>query len=167
MKTIAPTHSLRSRRQQAAHLPGRTLLRLLLPLLMLAALGIGLVKTARRPAPQTTASQCELARDNARTLLIALRRLSLDCGRPPTQQEGLVSLIHNPGMTNWHGPYIFELKPDPWGKSFRYTGSALRLEISSDGPDGLPDTADDVSCGEPVAGVAATNKSSYNVRILP
>ncbi len=166
---VRPTDSRwRSRQRSAAHPPGRTLLRLLLPLLLLAALGLGLVRTARVPKADTVASQRQLAEDNAQTLLVALQRLAADCGRPPTEQEGLVSLIHNPGLTDWQGPYIFELKPDPWGRPFRYSPQPDdTICIGSDGPDALPSTDDDLWCTAPKVQISQTNRNAYGVRIFP
>jgi len=46
-------------------------------------------------------------------------------------------------MHGWNGPYIFELKPDPWGNSFQYRNNG-RLLLFSKGPDRIADTADDI-----------------------
>jgi hypothetical protein len=134
---------------------------------ILAALGAALVQTARQLKPDTVASQRQLATDNAHTLLVALQRLAFDCGRPPTEREGLVALIHNPGMTNWQGPYIFELKPDPWGHTFRYGESPHELRVGSDGVDGQPDTTDDLWCVQPLGGRPGTGQGSYKVKLVP
>ena len=29
-----------------------------------------------------------------------------DCGRPPTEEEGLKALFDNPGIKCWSGPYL-------------------------------------------------------------
>jgi hypothetical protein len=29
-----------------------------------------------------------------------------ECGRPPTEEEGLKALFDNPGIKCWHGPYL-------------------------------------------------------------
>lgn len=122
---------------------------------------------ARLPAPDTLASERELAKDNARTLLVALQRLAFDCGRPPTEREGLVSLIHNPGLTNWKGPYVFELKSDPWGRSFRYAPGENMLGVGSDGPDRVRGTVDDIVCKANVSAETRTNAGTYKVTIRP
>lgn len=41
--------------------------------------------------------------------------------------------------------YIKEIvRVDPWHRAYRYTGTAALYTLSSDGPDGKPDTADDI-----------------------
>lgn len=41
------------------------------------------------------------------------------------------------------------IRVDPWNRSYRYTGTRERFTLSSDGPDGLPLTADDVTLNGP------------------
>lgn len=40
------------------------------------------------------------------TLLQTLIRFLVDCGRYPTNEEGLKSLVVNPGLQCWAGPYL-------------------------------------------------------------
>ncbi len=87
----------------------------------------------------------------------ALTAFNLDTGRLPTAAEGLNALLYAPpGARNWRGPYISLVtssgRPpfsDPWGNLYRLviTGHGARssFTIKSNGPDGLPDTADDLS----------------------
>jgi hypothetical protein len=89
-------------------------------------------------------------------------------GHYPTEQEGgLDALLKKPTFEDqtmaekWQGPY---LKPgttlmDPWGHKIHYeladttTGGdiektgGLPYKLSSYGPDGLPDTDDDIKLG--------------------
>ncbi len=112
--------------------------------------------------------QQEGAEKNTTKLLLsgvgnALDTYRLNIGHYPSEQEGgLDALLKKPNFENerlgekWQGPY---LKPgtrldDPWGHKLRYeladrTGGdekkgALPYKLSSVGPDGQPDTDDDI-----------------------
>jgi general secretion pathway protein G len=101
----------------------------------------------------------------------ALDTSRLNLGHYPTEQEGgLDALLKKPSFENermgekWQGPY---LKPgtqldDPWGHKIRYelndataTGAAgdaeknggMPYKLYSLGPDGQPDTEDDIKLG--------------------
>lgn len=85
----------------------------------------------------------------------ALGAFHLDMGRLPNASEGLSALLKAPpGAVNWRGPYMTIVSgrapfADPWGNSYRYIptsyGGRGGFIIKSDGPDGLPETADDLS----------------------
>jgi general secretion pathway protein G len=71
----------------------------------------------------------------------ALDQMRLDVGRYPTTQEGLNSLVTNPGMPNWEGPYLKKALPnDPWGRAYLYQqpGSHGEYDLYSYGRDGSP-----------------------------
>jgi len=71
----------------------------------------------------------------------ALDQMRLDVGRYPTTQEGLNSLVTNPGMPNWEGPYLKKALPnDPWGRPYQYQspGSHGEYDLYSYGRDGSP-----------------------------
>lgn len=73
----------------------------------------------------------------------ALELFKLDVGRYPKQQEGLESLVVNPGaVSGWNGPYLKKgaLPMDPWGKSYQYVspGRNADVDITSLGADGAP-----------------------------
>jgi general secretion pathway protein G len=71
----------------------------------------------------------------------ALDQMRLDVGRYPTTQEGLSSLVTNPGMPNWEGPYLKKALPnDPWGRAYVYQqpGSHGEYDLYSYGRDGAP-----------------------------
>jgi len=89
-----------------------------------------------------------------RTELECFRR---DCGRYPTDAEGLWALVLNPGLTNWCGPYVTKVPPDLWRHQYFYRCTNNTVEIWSSGPDGLPNTADDLHAPPPdLAYVAKT-----------
>jgi len=105
----------------------------------------------------------------------ALDTYRLNIGHYPTEQEGgLDALSKKPTFENerlgekWQGPY---LKPgtaldDPWGHKIRYellpadseNKSALPYKLFSVGPDGQPDTDDDIKHGADPAGAENTGR---------
>jgi general secretion pathway protein G len=117
--------------------------------------------------------QQEGAEKNTTRLLLqnietALDTFRLNLGRYPTTEQGLEALITKPTFENeklgekWNGPY---LKPgtrleDPWGNKLRYevadpstateegNRTAPRYKLFSVGPDGQPETTDDVKLHE-------------------
>ena len=114
---------------------------------MAAMLVVGgfLLQRVNMGPPSSDLRRTHIARDNMTVLRAALERFETDCGRYPTPAEGLVALIHDPAASGWRGPYIFELKPDPWARAFRYSAAgATNMVIGSAGTDGLPDTDDDI-----------------------
>lgn len=69
----------------------------------------------------------------------ALDQFRLDVGRYPTTQEGLNSLVTNPGIENWEGPYLTKGLPnDPWGKAYHFQspGTQGEYDMYSYGRDG-------------------------------
>jgi len=110
----------------------------------------------------------------------ALDTYRLNLGHYPTEQEGgLDALSKKPTFENermgekWQGPY---LKPgttldDPWGFKIRYetvaasgdnaeagNTTALPYKLFSVGPDGQPDTDDDIKHGAEPAGAENTGR---------
>ena len=68
-----------------------------------------------------------------------LDHFRLDVGRLPTTQEGLNSLMVDPGIEKWDGPYLKKEMPnDPWGKPFHYLapGAHGEYDLFSYGRDG-------------------------------
>ena len=72
----------------------------------------------------------------------ALDQYRLDTGRYPTTEQGLQSLITNPGDDKWQGPYLKKnlIPPDPWGKPYNYAcpGNHGEYDLFSYGRDGTP-----------------------------
>ncbi|MEI8243267.1 MAG: type II secretion system protein GspG [bacterium] len=81
-----------------------------------------------------------------RTQLECFRR---DCGRYPTEAEGLWALVLNPGLTNWFGPYLQKVPPDLWRHRYYYSQTHDAVCLWSSGPDGLSGTADDIPAPPP------------------
>jgi general secretion pathway protein G len=75
-------------------------------------------------------------------LSTALDTFRLDVGRYPTSQEGLESLVRQPGgLERWDGPYLKkDLPQDPWGAAYAYRspGANGPFDIISYGADKAP-----------------------------
>jgi general secretion pathway protein G len=147
-------------RRRAARASGFTLIEILLVIVIILLLAGALVVFV---LPQQ-----EGAEKNTTKLLLngigtALDTYRLNVGHYPTEQEGgLDALLKKPNYENerlgekWQGPY---LKPgtkldDPWGHKIRYEladraagdekKGGLPYKLFSVGPDGQPDTDDDI-----------------------
>jgi general secretion pathway protein G len=86
----------------------------------------------------------------------ALDAFASDTGRYPSEAEGLTALASRPnGLPEWDGPYLEQIKSDPWGRPYTYHvrgpkgGAGYR--IVSVGPDGLAGTSDDIDGGSDAA----------------
>jgi len=85
---------------------------------------------------------------------IALNIFQVDCGRYPTTAEGLRALLKRPPMlpegVKWLGPYVDknDLPKDRWGHDYVYRCPGRhnqdQFDVFSCGPDGIPETADDI-----------------------
>jgi general secretion pathway protein G len=148
--------SLRRRRAVA----GFTLIEILLVIVIILLLAGALVVFV---LPQQKGAEKNTTRLKLEQISNAIEMYRLNMGHYPNEQEGgLDALMKKPSFENerlgdkWQGPY---LKPgtkldDPWGNKIRYeiadraaegekTG-ALPYKLSSVGPDGQPDTDDDI-----------------------
>ncbi len=88
-----------------------------------------------------------MAEENVSILKLALDIFREDCGRYPSEKEGLQALVARPeGLEGWRGPYITALKPDPWRHPYKYESpdGGQSMELHSLGPDGLDKTSDDI-----------------------
>jgi general secretion pathway protein G len=132
-----------SRRGRAAF----SLIELLLVLVILAILAAVVVTNfaGKSEKARVTAANTDIA--NLDTCLDAFR---VDCGRYPTQEEGLQALVTNPGnVKGWDGPYVKKgLPQDPWGNGYvyRFPGQQNQngFDLFSMGPDGHEGGTDDV-----------------------
>ncbi len=73
----------------------------------------------------------------------ALERFYVQMDRYPTTEEGLKVLVDPPANDDtkkWRGPYIKQLRNDPWGNAYQYafpgTHHATSFDIWSRGADG-------------------------------
>lgn len=73
---------------------------------------------------------------------IALQSYYVDCGRFPTDEQGLAALWQKPVLVPvpdaWNGPYTDRAIPsDPWGTAYQYA-TAGSATLPAETPDGLP-----------------------------
>lgn len=104
-----------------------------------------LLATDSLPASGDPRSPEEKVLDDLLMLASAVQQFHADCHRYPTAEEGLSSLLANPGIPEWHGPYLKTLQPDPWQNWYLYQLLDQKALVRSNGPDGKPDTGDDVT----------------------
>ena len=81
---------------------------------------------------------------------VPMMSFKLSVGRYPTTEEGIKALETAPDSLGerWKGPYVRNLPLDPWGNPFQYRFPAQKskdgYDLWSNGPDGQPDTEDDI-----------------------
>jgi len=73
----------------------------------------------------------------------------LDLGKYPTKLEDLWKEPSDSTMQEkWGGPYVEELKKDPWGNDYQYLAegkkNSKKYDFWSNGPDGQNGTDDDI-----------------------
>jgi general secretion pathway protein G len=141
---------------------GFTLIEVLLVIVIILMLAGALVVFVLPQQEGAEKNTTKLLLQNVETALDTYR---LNMGRYPTTEQGLNALVTKPTFENerlgdkWSGPYI---KPgtkleDTWGNPIRYeltdlsaedtgtgTRTSARYKLYSVGPDGQPDTADDI-----------------------
>jgi general secretion pathway protein G len=92
-------------------------------------------------------SRLDLAETQIQILTRALDYFEQDMGRYPTREEGLATLVRNPGLDGWDGPYLEDrsLQKDPWGIDFEYQAlPSDGFKIVSAGPDRVFGNRDDI-----------------------
>ncbi len=64
----------------------------------------------------------------------ALERFNLHMDRYPTMEEGLKVLVEPPANDSdkWRGPYIKQLRNDPWGNPYQYLYPGVHHTTSFD-----------------------------------
>ena len=133
---------------------GFTLVELLLVLVILGILAsLVLPKfTGRTEQARVTAAQTQIS-----TFGTALDAFEVDTGSYPRGQDGLNQLVAAPAdVPNWRGPYLkSEIPLDPWGRAYIYEFpgriNPAGYDLRSTGPDGQPNTADDIVNGRVAA----------------
>ncbi len=147
MRDLRELRSNRGRRRRRTGRQGFTLMEVLLVLAILVILGSlvvanfsGIFASSKIKAAQAQISALEQQVDF----------YQLDVGTYPSTQQGLQSLrIAPPDLADpnkWLGPYAKkDIPPDPWSQSYYYELlSPTQYKIYSAGPDGTPNTADDI-----------------------
>lgn len=112
---------------------------------LLIVLGVLLVRRVshvvedERPYPHYSALR------SLNNLATALGRYRFHVGSYPSEAQGLLALMANPGEEGWNGPYIIQLKRDPWGTPYVYAVDADgNADVSTAGPDCVAGTPDDL-----------------------
>ena len=121
------------------HRHGFTLLEIMVVVIILGVLAVTIV-------PQfmgaTTEAKIGAAKSHVAELEAAVERFYIQMDRYPTQDEGLLVLEKAPATdaSKWRGPYIKQLRNDPWGHPYQYrrpgTKHASSFDIWSQGADG-------------------------------
>ena len=91
--------------------------------------------------PQLGKAKQDAAKAQIELLGQALDRFRLDEDRYPSTQEGLNTLVENPGLEKWNGPYAKKKQLlDPWGRPYQYQspGTHGEYDLFSYGRDGAP-----------------------------
>jgi general secretion pathway protein G len=135
---------LETRNRQGA---GFTLIELLL---VIAILGVLAALIVPKFAGRTEQARIAAAQSDIATMGMQLDAYEVDNGAYPRGQNGLNDLITQPrDAQNWRGPYIKDLKADPWGNAYIYAypgkNNASGYDLSSMGPDGKANTDDDIT----------------------
>ena len=150
-----------SLKRRSARAAGFTLIEILLVIVIIMLLAGALVVFL---LPQQEGAEKNTTRILLSQVSQALDTYRLNVGHYPTEDEGgLKALMEKPSFENertgekWQGPY---LKPgtqlaDPWGQELKYevvdralatdNKSMMPYRLYSAGPDGQPDTEDDIS----------------------
>lgn len=90
----------------------------------------------------TQEAKVNAAKFDIQTLEGALERFYAHMDRYPTTEEGMKVLVTAPaeGARSWRGPYIKEMRPDPWHNAYMYrspgTHGTRTYDIWSRGADG-------------------------------
>lgn len=154
-KTPRPKKTFARRERQAGGAPaggmaarGSFMQKPVMMLVMMGVMaGLGLLLMGRaggRARRFAGSSLVRKATAEVNAMHTALERFHADCGRCPTTQEGILALITNPDLERWGGPYVSLIRRDPWHHPYVYEVRGNRGIVSSMGPDGKPNTPDDV-----------------------
>ena len=92
--------------------------------IMVVVIIIGILAVSIIPQFMGTTNDAKIsaAKANIAELESAVNRFYVHMDRYPTTEEGLKVLVTAPadGDKNWRGPYISQLREDPWGNAFQY-----------------------------------------------
>ena len=113
--------------------------------LMVVVVVIGILAALVVPSfvGQTKEAQVGAAKGTVAELESAVERFYVNMDRYPTVEEGLKVLVDPPTDDEgkkWRGPYIKQLRDDPWGHPYQYaapgTHHTSSFDIWSRGADG-------------------------------
>ncbi len=122
-----------------------TLIELIVVILILAILAALIIP---RIASRTDDAKDARARSDIATIRTQLETFRLDVGRYPAAEEGLEALTAPAGEIQGGRTYLEQLPVDPWQNDYIYSWPGGTGDDSyflfSPGPDGQPDTDDDI-----------------------
>ena len=127
------TFSLRSRSA------GFTLIEIMVVVIIIGVLAAMIIPQVTGTA---TDAKISAAKGDVAALESALERFNLHMDRYPTPDEGLKVLVEAPASADkkWRGPYIKQLRPDPWGNPYQYRVPGIHhtttFDVWSRGADG-------------------------------
>jgi general secretion pathway protein G len=111
-------------------------------LVVMVIIGLLAALVAPRLFPKLGKGKQAAAKAQIELLGQALDQYRLDTGFYPSTEQGLQSLLTNPGAEKWEGPYLKKdvLPIDPWGKPYLYQqpGTHGEYDLYSYGRDGKP-----------------------------
>ncbi len=119
---------------------GFTLIEIMVVVIVLAILAATIVPKFTGATQEAKVSS---ALSDIKNLENALERYYLRLDRYPTAGEGLRVLVDPPSRDadKWRGPYIAELRPDPWGNEYQYRSPGIHgsktFDLWSWGADGV------------------------------
>lgn len=134
---------------QNARRRGFTLLEMVIVLGIIAMILGGAIFAMRGIGDAAKLKQVEA---DFKSLESALQMYKLNANQYPTSSQGLKALVDKPTSTPTPRRWVqvmTKVQPDPWGAPYvyRFPGKkrANEFELISNGPDGLPNNADDLS----------------------
>ena len=114
-------------------------------IVVLALVGSLLFKAADKSNVKKKKSPYQMAMIHVDVLAEALGRYRFHVGSFPTEEQGLAALVRDPGESKWIGPYINQLRGDPWGTPFVYESqNGKQPLLLSLGPDKKRGSNDDI-----------------------
>ena len=121
-------------------------------LLVLAILGTIMTMVVPKLLGRQEQASVDATRLSIRGLEQSINMFAYDHGgRFPKDKDAFQVLLKKTGRedSKWRGPYLDERPVDAWGNDFRYRYPGKlnpdAFDIISSGPDGLPETDDDIS----------------------
>src|SRR5215831_7528206 len=92
--------------------------------IMVVVIVIGILAATIMPKFMSTTYDAKVsaAKAHVATLQTAIEQFYLHMDRYPTTEEGLKVLVEAPSGDNkkWRGPYVSELRSDPWSNPYQY-----------------------------------------------
>lgn len=106
--------------------------------------------SSSRPKAKNSSAKNELTCVQMKSIKNALDMYKLDNGEYPQNKYGLLALVSNPDESKYvsYAPagYFYDAKvpKDPWRNHYNYNLLGDKPNITSDGPDGISGTSDDI-----------------------